>query len=252
MTNVMRYAMVGLFFCAGIFFSRAEATVVIGGTRVVYLAQQKEVTIKLTNQGNKPALVQVWLDDGDPKSTPTTSKVPFELMPPFFRLDPDKGQAIRVMYTKEALPTDKETLFWINVLEVPPKSADDGRNLLEFAFRTRIKLFFRPPGLAGTVNGAPEKLSWQLVKGAGGKGISLQVTNATPYYVNFAYVGLKIGERRIAQDSKTAKGGMVAPGGTTNFLLDELASQPTGDLMAEFEVISDFGAINTHLQPLSR
>ncbi|MFC3650399.1 molecular chaperone [Dyella humi] len=252
MTNVMRYAMAGLFLCAGIFAGRSEASVVIGGTRVVYPAQEKEVTIKLTNQGVKPALVQVWLDDGDAKSTPTSSKVPFEVLPPFFRLDPTKGQAVRVMYTKEPLPTDKETLFWVNVLEVPPKSANDGRNLLEFAFRTRIKLFFRPAGLPGTVNSAPEKLTWKLVNGEGGKGMALQVTNPTPYYVNFAHVGLKMGERSISQKGeKGEKGGMVAPGGTTTFPLSELSSRPTGDVKAQFDVITDFGAINPMVQPLT-
>ncbi|RDS84182.1 fimbria/pilus periplasmic chaperone [Dyella psychrodurans] len=251
MNNVMRYAMAGLFLCAGIFAGRSEATVVIGGTRVVYPAQEKEVTIKLTNQGTKPALVQVWLDTGDEHSTPTSSKVPFEVMPPFFRLDPSKGQAVRVMYSGEPLPTDKETLFWVNVLEVPPKSADDGRNLLQFAFRTRIKLFFRPAGLPGTVNGAPEKLTWKLVNGEGGKGMALQVANPTPYYVNFASVGVKVGERSIPQQEKGDKGGMVAPGGTTTFQLEGLSSRPTGDVKAQFGVITDFGAINKLEQPLT-
>lgn len=251
MTNVMRYAMAGLFFCAGFFASRSEATVVIGGTRVVYPAKEKEVTVKLTNQGAQPALVQVWLDDGDAKSTPTTAKVPFEVLPPFFRLDQGRGQAVRVIYTKEPLAADRETLFWINVLEVPPKSAEGGKNLLEFAFRTRIKLFFRPSGLAGTVNGAPDKLVWKLVNGEGGKGVALQVTNPTPYYVNFAQVGLKIGQRSVIQDERAAKGGMVAPGGSTTFQLDGLTSRPTAEVKAQFEVISDFGAVNRMLQPLT-
>ncbi|MFC4761903.1 fimbrial biogenesis chaperone [Dyella koreensis] len=247
MTNVMRYAMAGLLVCAGMFAARSEASVVIGGTRVVYPAQDKEVTIKLNNEGSKPALVQVWLDDGDEKSTPDAAKVPFTVSPPIFRMDPGKGQAVRVVYTKEALPTDKETLFWVNVLEVPPKASDDGRNLLQFAFRTRIKLFFRPPGLAGEVNAAPEKLTWKLVNGEGGKGVALQVTNPTPYHVNFAHVGLKIGERSVTEKG----GGMVVPGGTCTFPLKELTSRPSGDVKAQFDVITDYGAVNTMVQPLA-
>src|ERR1700722_16635450 len=105
MNNVMRYAMAGCLLFAGVFAGRSEASVVIGGTRVVYPAQDKEVTVKLTNEGNQPALVQVWLDDGDDKSTPDTAKGPFTVMPPVFRIDPSKGQAVHLVYTKEPLPT---------------------------------------------------------------------------------------------------------------------------------------------------
>jgi chaperone protein EcpD len=248
MSYVLRYAMAGLFLFAGAFATRTEASVVIGGTRVVYPAQEREVTIKLNNEGGKPVLVQVWLDSGDEKSTPDTAKVPFTVSPPIFRMDPDKGQAVRVVYTKEPLATDKETLFWVNVLEVPPKSdASEDRNMLQFAFRTRIKLFFRPAGLAGDVNTAPEKLSWKLVDGQDGKGVVLQVSNPTPFHVSFAQVGLKIGERSVTGNG----GGMVAPGGTTSFPISELTSRPSGDVKAEIGVISDYGAINTMVLPLT-
>jgi chaperone protein EcpD len=239
--------MVGLALCAGLVAGHVEASVVIGATRIVYPAQDKEVTVKLSNEGSSPALVQFWLDAGDEKSTPEMAKVPFTVSPPIFRMDPGKGQAVRVVYTKEPLATDKETLFWVNVLEVPPKAAEDGRNRLQFAFRTRIKLFFRPKGLEGDVAVAPDKLTWKLVPGEGGKGFALQVTNPTPYHVNFAEVGLKIGDRSILEQG----GGMVVPGGTTSFPLTRMSSRPTGDVKAQFNVITDHGAVNTKVMPLS-
>lgn len=249
MTNVLRYAVAGLFLCAGLCAGRAEAAVVVGGTRVVYPAQQNEVTVKLSNKGSSPMLVQLWIDAGDEKSSPDTAKVPFTLTPPLFRLDPGKGQAARLIYTKEPLAADKETLFWLNMLEVPPKAADDDRNRLEFAFRTRIKLFFRPAGLSTSdAKNAPQKLTWKLVGNEGRNGVALQVTNPTPYYVNFAHVGLKVGERSIPQ--KDEKGGMVAPGGTTTFPIAELTGRPAGDAKAQFDVISDLGARSTIVQPL--
>lgn len=249
MTDVLRYAIAGLLLCAGIFAGRSEAAVVIGGTRVVYPAQEKDVTIKLTNRGNTPTLVQLWLDAGDDKSGPDTAKVPFAVTPPLFRLDPGKGQAVRLMYSNEPLPTDKETLFWVNMVEVPPKAADGDRNRLEFAFRTRIKLFFRPVGLPGDAKSAPQKLTWKLVKGEGGKGVALQATNPTPYYVNFLHVGLKVGDRVLSQ--KEGKGGMVAPGSTATFPISELSSQPAGHAQAQVEVIFDSGAKDTLAQPLA-
>ncbi|WP_251677901.1 fimbria/pilus periplasmic chaperone [Escherichia coli] len=64
------------------------------------------------------------------------------LPPPINRVDPGKGQTLRVTFTDLPLPTDRESVFWLNVLEIPtryePKSND---NYLQVAFRTRIKLF---------------------------------------------------------------------------------------------------------------
>lgn len=248
MSNVLRYAMAGALAMAGLFAARSEASVVIGGTRVIYPAQEKEVTVKLTNEGKNPALVQVWLDDGDEKSTPDTAKVPFTVAPPIFRMDPDKGQAVRLMYTQETLPKDKETLFWVNVLEVPPKAANsDERNLLQFAFRTRIKLFFRPAGLAGDVATAPEKLVWKLVPADGGKSMALQVTNPTPFHVNFAHVGINVGGQAKGDNG----GGMVVPGGSATFPLKDVSARPSGDVKADFTIINDYGALNALQAPLA-
>jgi chaperone protein EcpD len=243
----MRYAMAGCLLLAGMFAGRSEASVVIGGTRVVYPAQDKEVTVKLTNEGNQPALVQVWLDDGDDKSTPDTAKVPFTVMPPVFRIDPSKGQAVRLVYTKEPLPADKESLFWVNVLEVPPKAAEDGKNHLQFAFRTRIKLFFRPAGLSGDVAAARDKLTWKVVPNTKGNGYAVQATNPTSYHVSFAHVGVKVGDREINGD-----GGMVAPGSSTVFPLADLDSAPSAGTQVVFTTINDFGALDKVVKPLGQ
>jgi chaperone protein EcpD len=168
-------------------------------------------------------------------------------MPPIFRVEPDKGQAVRVLYTKEPLPTDKETLFWFNALEVPPKSGNqDGQNLLQFAIRTRIKFIFRPSGLKGGAADAFDQLSWRWVSGNDGKYVALQVTNPTAYYVNFARVGVKVGGH-----SYMAKGGgMVAPGASSTFQINEISGRPGAAAKAQFDVINDYGAIGSHEKPI--
>jgi chaperone protein EcpD len=155
------------------------------------------------------------------------------------------------MYSGEPLPKDKETLFWVNVLEVPSKSVENDKNMLQFATLLRVKLFFRPTGLPGEVKSAPEKLTWKLVSSESGKGMALQATNPTPYYVSFTRVGLKAGEQIIKQGDNQ-KGGMIAPGDTARFPLDEHASRPIGDMKAQFEVITDSGALNVIEQPLTQ
>jgi chaperone protein EcpD len=248
MTNLWRFAMAGALAFGCTFAGRSDANVIIDGTRVFYRPQDKEATVKMTNTGKKPVMVQAWIDGGAGQATPDNAKAPFTLTPPIFRLDPDKAQAIRVLYTQEPLPADKETLFWFSVLEVPAKASNpDGRNILQFSVRTRIKFLYRPPGLPGSAAAAPDQLTWKLVPGEGGKGIALQASNPTPYYVNFAHVGLSVAGHRYMQPG----GGMVAPGQTAEFPIKQLDSRPSGEVKAVFDAINDLGAIGEHEKPIN-
>ncbi|MCZ8690105.1 fimbria/pilus periplasmic chaperone, partial [Escherichia albertii] len=44
--------------------------VYIYGTRLIYPEQKKEITVQLMNEGNRSALVQSWIDDGDTSLPP--------------------------------------------------------------------------------------------------------------------------------------------------------------------------------------
>jgi chaperone protein EcpD len=79
-----------------LFAGSAHASVVIGGTRVVFLAQQGETTVRLSNESDKPALVEAWIDDGDVQSTPDTARTPFLITPPLFRMEAHKDQSLRI------------------------------------------------------------------------------------------------------------------------------------------------------------
>ncbi|RPE81580.1 fimbria/pilus periplasmic chaperone [Vulcaniibacterium tengchongense] len=216
----------------------AQAGVIIHGTRVVYPSNEREVTVRLENKGKDPVLVQTWIDAGDASVAPEKANVPFNLAPPIFRLDPDKSQSVRLMHTGQPLPQDRETLFWFNALEVPPKSQDGNSNLLQFSFRTRIKLFYRPAALDGeAVRQAPDKLVWSLTENPSGAGLALKADNPTPYHVNFANVALDVGGRKYEHDG----GGMVAPMSSAVFPLNGLATRPAG-AKVEFDVITDLGA----------
>jgi chaperone protein EcpD len=240
MNQMIRCGLAAVLSLACLIAAPARASVVIGGTRVVYPAQDQEVTLKLNNESKTPALLQVWVDDGDERSSPDTAKAPFTVAPPMFRMDGQTSQAVRLMYTGEALPADKESLFWVNVLEVPPKADNSGeRNVLQFAFRTRIKLLFRPAGLRGDLATTVDGLTWSLVDAPDRKGLALQVRNPGAYHVNFAQVSLKTASGSVGDQG----GGMVAPGATALFVLKDVAQRPAGALAAEFAVINDFGAI---------
>lgn len=218
---------------------QAFAGVVITGTRLIYPANQKEITVKLNNNGTQPALTQSWIDTGSVESTPTSSKAPFLLSPPVARIDPAKGQTLRVLFTGAPLAKDKESVFWLNVLEIPPKpQGSENLNTLQMAFRSRIKLFYRPTGLQGTASEAIEQVQWQLVPARNGQGIALQAFNPSAFHVSLIELNLVVGTQR-----ERSEDGMVAPGETRQFLLPTLKSRPAGTVQVEFSAINDYGAL---------
>lgn len=109
--SLFRVLLTSVFAASTLFFSISEASVVVAGTRVIYNAKDREVTLKLSNNGASPALTQVWLDNGDAKEDPSKLDLPFVRTPALARIDPQKSQTIRISYTGEALPQDRETPF---------------------------------------------------------------------------------------------------------------------------------------------
>ncbi|TPS75937.1 molecular chaperone, partial [Acinetobacter baumannii] len=83
--------LLGLAFASSVAAPAAQAEIVIHGTRVIYPSDAREVTLQVSNNGSKPALVQAWIDEGDPKSTPDQSKVPFMIAPPISRVEATKS-----------------------------------------------------------------------------------------------------------------------------------------------------------------
>ncbi|MEM5385085.1 fimbria/pilus periplasmic chaperone [Paraburkholderia phymatum] len=224
----------------------AHASVVVGATRVIFNSQDSEATVKMTNEGKLPALVQSWVDKGNAKETPSSIEVPFTIMPPAARIDPAKAQTLRIIYTGEPLPQDKESVFWLNVLEVPPKPTGElaDVNKLQLAFRTRIKLFYRPSGLKGVATDAPAQLSWRITQSA--KTPAIEARNPTPYYVSFASLEVSAGGKTLKNDD----GGMVAAGETAVFPLTG-EGVPAAGAKVHYRAINDWGGPIDGEAPLS-
>ncbi|APR40081.1 fimbrial biogenesis chaperone [Paraburkholderia sp. SOS3] len=225
----------------------ANASVTIGGTRVIYPLDQREVTVKLENDSKNPSLVQVWMDDGNADSKPGEAKVPFVITPPIFRMDPRKAQMLRVIFSGDAaLPQDRESVYWLNVLDIPPKAEQKAdTNSLQFAFRTRIKVFVRPPKLPGSPDDAPRQLEWKLVPAPQGKGQALSVSNPTPYFVSFSEVDVVNG----SQSWRNEAGGMVPPLGTTVLAMPKMDAV-SGAATVRYTAINDYGGALTGDAPL--
>jgi chaperone protein EcpD len=238
-----------VFFCT-MAASSINAGVVIGGTRFVYPSQEKEVTVKLINQGRHPVLVKTWIDQGEVDASPEAIKAPFTLTPPIFRMDADKEMMLRLAYVGGDLPKDRESLFWLNVMEMPPRSGEEteGRNFLQLAFRYRLKLFFRPEGLAGTANQAAAELHWVLTEEQGKQ--TLRVFNNSPYFVSLTDVKLKHEDHAVAVEPET-----VAPFSTHDFVLKTTvngAVKVSGAWSVDYRWIDEWGGLLDKSKPLER
>ncbi|MER2022306.1 MAG: fimbria/pilus periplasmic chaperone [Stenotrophomonas sp.] len=209
----------------------ASAAVTLQGTRIVHDAGKgRDVAVKATNSGDRPAMTQVWIDDGDSQARPETVRPPFRLTPAEPRLlQAHQGQAYRITYaprpSEAPLPTDRESVFYFNLLDIPPKPTDAaGKNLLQFAVRTRVKLFHRPAGLPGNARDAAAALVWT------GAGNALQVTNPTAYHVTLSTLTLADG-RKVEVD-------MIAPGQQVRYALPAGAPMPA---KVTFQWLDDYG-----------
>ena len=134
----------------------------------------------------------------------------------------------------EPLPGDRESVFWINFLEVPPRApAKD--DLLRLASRMRMKLLYRPQGLSGKADEAVRQLRWSLVA-PGQAGAALLAGNPTPYYVSFAELALGSGNRSI-----TLQGITVEPFGSARIALPDMQGITPDQAVVHYQVATDSG-----------
>ncbi len=211
--------------CATFISDQALASIVITGTRVIYHQDDKEVSVQMKNVGASPVLIQSWVDNGDANATPENIQTPYIITPPVNRVDAGKGQTLRLSLTNPGVfADDRESVSWLNVLEIPAKTKEKTElNTLQMAFRTRIKLFYRPAGLKGDANEAVKSLSWSVSNG------QLKASNPTPYNVSLVTVTV---------NGHTIDGEMVPP---LSSLMLKINAGAGANVSGEY--VNDFGAV---------
>ncbi|MBP69685.1 MAG: molecular chaperone EcpD [Haliea sp.] len=214
--------------------NQVHAAVVISGTRVIYKAESSEQTIKLENKSDSPVLVQTWIDGESNNRRADEAESPFILSPPVFRLDSGKGQVLRVRQFTDIAEKEKESVFWLNVLEVPVVPEDGVNNYLQLAIKTRIKIFYRPKGLEGSPDTVPEKLKWTVEKQS--DGVLIRCQNETAFSASLTEIVINAEgvEHRIDAS-------MVMPGEIKDWYLGDVElSEVTGK---KFGIINDYGSV---------
>ncbi|HFV9915886.1 TPA: molecular chaperone [Salmonella enterica subsp. diarizonae serovar 61:l,v:z35] len=206
MTLTRLFSATALLLATGI--PAAFASIQISATRVIYHASEKDVSVQINNPGKYPVLLQSWTDDGHPDIRPDAMRTPFILTPPLTRVNAGAGQTLRLSWNGASLPADRESVYWLNVMEIPPVG-EKGSNQIQVAFRSRIKLFYRPTGLddKGTQT-AISQLRWRA------QGNNITLNNPTPYYVSAIAVTLTQGGKKT-----TVAADMLFPNGSATFTL---------------------------------
>ncbi|MCK7453009.1 fimbrial biogenesis chaperone [Enterobacter chengduensis] len=216
----------------------AQASIVLGGTRIIYPSNKSEVQITLKNKDpHTRYLVQSWV------SQVNDAKAPFIVTPPVYKLAENRQTLLHIIFTgdKNALPQDRESLFLANVKSVSALSPElKDKNTLQFAMKTRLKLFWRPAQLSESeALKACEKITFRR------QGTELIAKNPTPFYVSFGE--LAVGGKAVpVVESKTTPGAlamMVAPFSEQRFTLPKGASGSVS-----WSAISDFGAQTRQLK----
>ncbi|EKE6106987.1 fimbria/pilus periplasmic chaperone [Vibrio cholerae] len=211
---------------------QTQAAVSLDRTRVIYPGEAKSMSLTIRNNNKTlPYLAQGWLED----SQGNKINSPFTVLPPVQRLEPGMESLIKIqaLSALKKLPQDRESLFYFNLREVPPRS--DKPNTLQLALQTRIKFFYRPASLLvepGS-NKAPwqEKLTLQKVAG------KYHLKNPTPYYVTIVAGATSVKSERIDGFEPV----MIAPNSSAelNVTTDKLGANPT------FTYVDDFGGRRT-------
>jgi len=159
-----------------------HAAVQLDRTRVVVTQANARATVNASNADQRPVLLQVWVEpganNGGIAATPygtTPAATPFLLDPPVLLLQARETRALQVWMTEapETLPKDRESQFWLNVLEVPAQEHTDGdaqtpqNSRLDINILTKIKVFYRPQALHDYVpHSSADRLQFALERNA--------------------------------------------------------------------------------------
>jgi fimbrial chaperone protein len=194
--------------------------ITIGGTRVVYPADKKQVSMSVRNTSDTSTfMVQSWVENADGAKSQD-----FVVTPPVYVSGPGNENTLRIMYAGRPARTDQETLYFLNTKAIPSmdrREAED-KNILMLAATTRIKLFVRPAGLTPSVEKAPEMLTFSKT------GTQLRIDNPTPYHITLA---------SIRVDGKPLPDSMVNPRSSLSVALPVGAGSTV-----TYRTINDFGA----------
>ena len=219
-----------------------SAEISLDKTRLIITEAEKEGNLRILNEGKTPVLIQIWVDRGNASEAPEKIKVPFVVTSPLFRLDLGTAQRIRIIFTGDSssLSGTSESVFWLNIQEIPSNTLrDEDDNQIQIAFRTRIKVFYRPKLIPAQTDDFHRGIHFKLT--TEGAQSQLWVENPSPIHVTLLHLSL-IGEQGEVLAPRIAlEQGMVAPDGSLQIPLGNFSEKAEKSRAIAFTYLNDFG-----------
>lgn len=161
----------------------AQGALTVDRSRLVYNEGEPSVSLSVTNRNERdPYLAQGWLENEKEEKI----SGPLMVLPPVQRVEAGAKTRVRIQALADIskLPKDRESVFYFNLREIPPKS--DKPNTLTLAMQTRLKVFYRPQGLKvdPMIDTVPGTETLTLEK----SGDRYTINNPTPYHFSFVEV----------------------------------------------------------------
>ena len=225
----------------------AAAGVMAESTRVIFPSGAAERSLQLANLNAYPVVVQAWVDDGELTSEPENSTAPIIPLPPIFRMNAGDQLSLRLLHARAPLPTDRESLFWLNLYEIPPRPLDvpPDSSTLTVAIRTQMKIIVRPPGLPMAPGEVADKLVFSI-RGDAERPV-LQIENPTPYFASIGVIRCAYAEEAATQQ---IEGLTIAPYGSADTPLQPPAHAQGEAAAIVFTLINDEGTALAHARAI--
>lgn len=227
------YCKLGIILSLSLFLIQpAMASIGIGASRIIFAESDSSQSININNRSqNQPYLINVGISDS--LSAKSTNSV-FMSTPALFRIEPDSMNKVRILKKSNAMPKDKESVFYLNIMAIPTgKTGQDSNDdkvggTLQVATGNTLKLFYRPDNLPITHKEAMGKLQFSK------EGQGIKVSNPTPYFISLNK--LQIDGSKVKLD--VIKGtSMIAPFASNTYPV------AAGKGKAEWAAINDYGGV---------
>jgi len=173
---------------------QALAAIALDRTRVVFNGGDKTISLNIKNENKElPYLAQGWIEDIDGNKVES----PLTVLPPVQRVEAGESSQVKIQSLPDVarLPQDRESVYYFNLREIPPRSTEP--NVLQIALQTRIKLFYRPKALYATRTDLENP--WQEKITLTRKGDAYEVNNPTAYFVTIVDASSRIGGDTVGQ-----------------------------------------------------
>lgn len=191
----------------------AYSAVTLDRTRIIFPGTEKSINVTISNDNPEEAyLAQSWIEDLQGNKL---TKGAILATPPLQRIEPMSNSLVRLSTTPalSQLPQDRESVFYFNLREVPPKPTDG--NTLQIALQSRVKLFYRP---ASILPESDTKWAHQVTLTKIAKGY--RINNTTPFHLTV--IGL--GNSQAAAEHNSFDVVMVPPKSTQDVVSPALST----------------------------